>query len=92
MQVLTPNTITEDAAVTAKFWGFSVHETAGATVAVEFRDEDASGQILWTLDLAANQSASIVFPRAVYAASGDIHVKVTGDGTLAGVIFDTDNV
>jgi len=82
--------ITADTNHTAvvRFAGFTIRESAGtpAVAAVNFRDETVSGQILWVLELAANESAGIVFPGHVSTASG-VYVQVVS-GTVSGTLFN----
>lgn len=70
--------------------GFSVHEAAATAAAatVRFRRETATGQIIFVLELAANESASIVLPAGEYVPSGGgVYVEVVA-GTVEGVLFD----
>lgn len=88
--VLEPTDITGDSNHTAvtRFAGFSVRESAGspAAAAVNFRRLNGSGQILWILELAANESAGIIFPGYMDAADG-VYVEVVS-GTISGEIFN----
>lgn len=88
--VLEPTDISADSNHTGvtRFAGFSVRESAGtaAAAAVNFRRLDATGQILWVLELAANESAGIVFPGNMSAPDG-VYVEVVS-GTVSGEIFN----
>jgi hypothetical protein len=66
--------------------GFSVKEAAGtpAVASVTFRDGNGAGQILFELELAADESASIVFPDRILVRQ--VYVEVTA-GTISGVLF-----
>ena len=70
-----------------RFRGFSLRENAGtpAVATVRFREASVSGQILFVLELAADESATLVLDRAVVAEDG-IYVEVVA-GTIEGVIF-----
>lgn len=67
--------------------GFSVHESAGTPAAAEvvLRKASVSGAILFYIDLNANESASLVFPRGI-STEGGTYVEVVS-GTITGVLF-----
>ncbi len=85
---LQPVTITANANHTAvsRLGGFSIRETAGAAADLNLRLATATGQILFVLELAANESAGIVFPGHI-SAPGGVYVEVTS-GAIAGVLYD----
>lgn len=84
VQNITANTTH---ATAERFRGFSVRESAGAAAVatVNFRSGSVSGQILWTLELAADESAGIVLPDQLLT-SGGVYVQVVA-GTITGVLF-----
>lgn len=57
--------------------GISVRETAGAAATVTVREGSATGEILDTIGLAANESTRELYPEGV-ACYGDLCVVVTG--------------
>ncbi len=69
--------------------GFSIRESAAtaAPVSVNLRLATATGQILFPLELAANESAGIVFSGHI-SAPGGVYVEIVGTGTIEGVLFD----
>ncbi len=68
-------------------YGFSIEEDSGSTAAVELRAGGASGKIIVFLNLAANETATIVLPKAVYwEFVGDVHVKEVS-GSIKGVLY-----
>ena len=80
---LKPQTITPGSNHTTveQFWGFSVEEDAGATSFWRFRVAVAGGDVVWHLRLAANQSASIVFPESILTDGGCYVEEVSGSAT-----------
>ena len=86
---LLVQTITVDTNHTAveRLAGFTIHEDSSAAAEVKIRALSSSGQILWHLALAADESASIVFPKAVFiSAAGGTYVEETA-GSVEGVLF-----
>lgn len=87
---LSATTTTSNANHTAvtRFAGFSIRESAAtaAPAAVNFRHQTSTGQILFALELAANESAGIVFPSRMPAPSG-VYVEVVS-GTVSGVLYN----
>ena len=65
--------------------GFSVKEDASAAASIEFRKAVVGGQVLWYLELAADESASIMFPKSI-SAEGGVYVKEVA-GSITGVLF-----
>ncbi len=82
---VTPNT---NHATVTRLAGFSVRESAGTPDAavVNLRHGSATGQVLFALELAGNESAGIDFPGHISAPSG-VYVQVVS-GTVDGVLFD----
>ena len=80
--------ITPDALHTAlqRCYGFSIQEDASAAAAIELRELSATGQVGVYLNLAADETASIVLPKGVWwEFPGGCWVKeVSGSG--AGVL------
>ena len=69
-----------------RLFGFNVAETAGAAAVVELYSENDTGDVIDTVKLAASQSGTIVFPKAVHMRfDGGCYVKVTG--AIVGSLF-----
>ncbi len=68
--------------------GFSIREAAGsaADAAVNFRKVNGSGQIIGVLELAANESATLVLSKRKINAEGGVFVEVIS-GTVVGVLY-----
>ena len=82
-QKITANT---NHANVTRLFGFNVAETAGAAAVVELYSLNDTGDVIDTVKLAANQSGTIVFPKAVHMRfDGGCYVKVTG--TVVGSLF-----
>jgi hypothetical protein len=86
---MTPATITANSnhATVERLSGFSIRENAGtpAVASLNLRKLSVSGQILFVLELAANESASIMIPEAV-SSEGGVYVQVIG-GAIEGVLW-----
>lgn len=86
----TPQTITGGAnhSGVTRFAGFSIREAAGtpAAATVNFRSATVGGQILATVELAANESAMVFFPGPI-VASGGVYVEQAA-GTISGVLYN----
>jgi hypothetical protein len=68
-------------------FGFSIQEDSSATAAVELRSGSATGQIVVFLNLAVDETATIVLPKAVFwEFPGGCHVKEVS-GSVAGVLY-----
>jgi len=68
-----------------EFWGFTVKEDASAAAEWVFRIVGATDTIVWYLQLSADQSASIMFPKGIRTPGGVYVEEVTGSAT--GVLF-----
>ena len=69
-----------------RLFGFNVAETASGVATVELFDEDDTGDPVDTIKLAADQSGTILFPKAVVMRfDGGCYVKVTG--TIVGSLY-----
>ena len=70
-----------------RFAGFAIRESDGtpAVGAVNFRLGSVSGQIVWPVELAANESAGIFFGGMIASPDG-VYVEVVS-GTISGVLF-----
>lgn len=89
---LLPQTITVNTNHTAvqRLAGFTIHEDSSAAAEVKIRALSASGQIIWHLALAADESASIIFPKAVFvSAAGGTYVEEVS-GSVEGTLFYPD--
>ncbi len=89
MQLLASD-ITEDSAHAISFSGFSIQESGGAAaVLVEFFETNASGQLLHSVKLAADQPAAHIFGYDLVGPndSGIVYVLTTGTGTVSGVFW-----
>ena len=65
--------------------GFTIRETAGSTAVVRLYDNTAaSGTLLETISLAANESAGAFYPGGIWAATG-IYVSIVS-GTIEGSV------
>lgn len=64
--------------------GFTIHEDSSAAAEVKIRDASATGTIIWFLQLAADESASIVFGESLRAPGGVYVEEVSGsvEGSL----------
>jgi len=84
---MKPVTITPDSnhATVDSWWGFSVKEDSGSAATVEFRKAAVDGTVVWYLNLAAGESASIMFPSAV-AMEGGVYVNEL-TGSVSGILF-----
>jgi len=89
---LLPQLITVNSNHTAveRLAGFTIHEDSAAVAEVKLRIATSSGTIIWHLALAADESASIVFPKAVFiSAAGGVYVEEVG-GSVEGALFYPD--
>lgn len=69
--------------------GFSIENASGAVAAsFRLRKVNASGQILFTINLAAAESVTLMFPTALLV-DGATYVEVDS-GSIAGSLFGTD--
>ena len=67
--------------------GFSIHEDSSAAAEVKLRIGAVGGDIIWFLALAADESASIIFPKAVFvSAAGGTYVEEVA-GSVEGTLF-----
>lgn len=70
-----------------QFYGFAVYESGGSNaVTVLFKVAASGGALIFPLELAAGESAAIIFPKAL-PGYGGVYVDVSGTGTLTGVLF-----
>ena len=70
--------------------GFSIHEDSSAAAEVKLRIGAVGGAIICHLALAADESASIVFPKAVFiSAAGGTYVEEVA-GSVEGMLFYPD--
>ncbi len=67
------------------WYGYAVHETAGAAEEILFKDGTSTGLLLWPLEIAANGSEGIVFTTPITVPSGVLHIDSTG--AIAGSVF-----
>lgn len=68
------------------FDGFSAYESSGlASIVVNFRDENSSGQIMFALPLGAGEGATIFFPDKMDTKR--VYVEVVGSGSVSGVLY-----
>ena len=86
---MTPATITPNAnhPTVTRLSGFSIRENAGsaAPASVNFRKLNSGGQILFVLELAANESATLMVPEPFSAEDG-VYVHVLS-GEVEGVLW-----
>lgn len=83
VQAITPGS---NHASVEQLGGFSIEEDSSAAAQVVLRKGSVSGTIFWHLNLTADQSASIMFPRPI-ATEGGVYVQEVS-GSIAGVLFD----
>ena len=70
-----------------RVYGFSIQEDSSAAAAVELRAGSATGTIVQYLNLAADQTGTIVLPKAVFwEFPGGCYVKEVS-GSVAGVLY-----
>ncbi len=67
--------------------GFSLKEDASATAFVRLRAGSVSGQILFEISFAADESASIVFPKGVFLSAAGGTFLQEASGSVEGVLF-----
>lgn len=68
--------------------GFAIRESAGAAAVVNFRNGTATGDMLWPLNLAADEAAGILLPSgddAIESPAG-VYVEVVS-GTIVGTLY-----
>ena len=68
--------------------GFAVRETGSSAAVVNFRLASATGDILWPLNLAADEAAGIIFDGgedAIESTAG-VYVEVVS-GAIVGTLF-----
>ncbi len=72
-----------------RLWrGFAVRETGSAAAVVNFRLATSTGDILWPLNLAADEAAGIIFDGgedAIESTTG-VYVEVVS-GAIVGTLF-----
>lgn len=68
-----------------RFAGFAVREDAGGAAQVNFRHGNVGGQIIWPLDLTANEPAAISFGAHIPLPNGLYIEEVSG--SISGVAF-----
>ncbi len=68
--------------------GFAIRETASAAAVVNFRNGTATGDILWPLNLAADEAAGIILGRSddAIACPDGVYVEVVS-GSVVGTLF-----
>ncbi len=69
----------------ALWFGYAIHETAGAAEEILFKDGTSTGALLWPLEIAANASEGKVFPSPIAVPTGVLHIDSTG--AVAGSVF-----
>ena len=79
---------TDDTVTAKKFYGWSLHESAGtpAVASVLFKDTDSSGSLLGALELAADTSDTVFFPDGVVVPSGTLYIDKTA-GSTEGAVY-----
>lgn len=89
---LDPVDITADSAhaTVTSLAGIAVRESAGSAAAAtviitkEEGDEDGSGQLIIPIELAANESVTLILPGTIECPEG-VYVDVTGE--VSGVLY-----
>ena len=84
---MKPTTITPDSnhAGVDVLWGFSIQEDSSAAAVIELRKAAVDGAVVWYLNLAADESASIVFPKPI-PTEGGVYVKEVS-GSVTGLLL-----
>lgn len=85
----TPVTLTPDSLHSSikRFKGFSIFEDSASTATVRFYNGSTGGQLLWVLNLAASQSASVIFPKEEQLpCDAGLYVD-EATGSVTGVLF-----
>ena len=67
--------------------GFSVKEDAAAAAVIEFRSLAVDGTVLWYLNLASGESASIMFPQHI-VSQGGVYVKEVSGSITGSLLSD----
>lgn len=68
-----------------EWFGYAIHETAGAAEEILFKDGTSTGLLLWPLEIAANGSEGKIFVTPITVPSGVLHIDSTG--AIAGSVF-----
>lgn len=68
-----------------EWFGFAIHETAGAATEVLFKDGTSTGILLWPVEVGANGSKAELWPDPIVIPSGVLHCDSTG--AIAGSVF-----
>ncbi len=74
---------------TIKLWrGFAIRESASGAAVVNFRNGSATGDILWPLNLAADEAAGILLGSGEDAieSPGGVYVEVVS-GSIVGTLY-----
>ncbi len=74
-----------------KLWrGFAYRETGSAAAVINFRLESATGDILWPLNIAADEAGGIIFgdekPQNAILSTAGVYVQVVS-GAVVGTLF-----
>lgn len=82
-------TITPDAnhAGIDRIGGFSIEEDAGSTASIVIRKGSVSGQPVFFINLAANETATLVLDKTMPCEGGAYVEEVSG--SITGVLFGT---
>ena len=85
---MQPQTITVDSNHTGvtRLCGFSIQEDSSAAAVVEIRKGAIGGQVLFYLNLAADESATLVFPGAYITCEDGCYIKEVS-GSVAGTLY-----
>ena len=85
-----PNTITVDSNHTAvtRLCGFSIQEDSSAAAVIEIRKGAIGGQVLFYLNLAADESATLLFPQDFISCEDGVYIKEVS-GSVAGIIYQS---
>ena len=68
-----------------EWYGYALHETAGAAEEILFKDGTSTGALLWPVEIGANGSEGKVFASPITVPSGVLHIDSTG--AVAGSVF-----
>ena len=88
---MIPTTITGGGANhtgVTRFCGFSFYEDASAAALIIIRKATVGGQILFTIPLAADAGATLVFPSDFISTEGGVYVQESS-GSVTGVLYQS---
>ena len=87
---MIPQTITVDSnhATVTRLCGFSISEDSSASASIEIRKGAVDGQVLFYLQLGADEAATLVFTPQFISCEGGVYIKEVS-GSVAGVLYQS---